>query len=350
MKKILIVDDGIEFDSILVRKKPFGGAEIAFVSLIEALAKLKKFKITVFNNCLNTGEINNVFWKKLDKNIYQEDFDILIVNRGDKFLNFKPSCKKRLFWIHNPAKYLLKYRYLSKLILNKFIIIFSSEYHLNTYPSWAPAKDRIIIPYGVENYFFSKKKNIRSIPKPNAIFTSNPLRGLDWLLEVWEKKIFPLVDGAKLNLYSGTSNYGSFGEKHFFKVKKILERAKELKKKGVSVHKPINRKQLFKKIKESRIFLYAGSDEETFCMSAAESQMLLTPGVVKNFGCMHDRIINGKTGYVCDTDEDFCKKSIKLLCDDKLWKQMHSNLSNYNHHFSWEEIAKKWEKVIDLNY
>ena len=100
MKKILIVDDGIEFDSILVRKRPFGGAEIAFVSMVEALAKLKKFKITVFNNCLNTGEVNNVFWKKLDKNIYQEDFDILIVNRGDKFffklqINHKP---KRIFF------------------------------------------------------------------------------------------------------------------------------------------------------------------------------------------------------------------------------------------------------------
>ena len=280
----------------------------------------------------------NVFWKKLDKNIYQEDFDILIVNRGDKFLNFKPSCKKRFFWIHNPAKYLLKYRYLSKLILNKFIIIFSSEYHLKTYPRWAPAKDRVIIPYGVENYFFAKKKNRRIAPKPNAIFTSNPLRGLDWLLEIWEKKILPNVNGAKLNLYSGTSNYGSFGKKHFFKV---------LKKKGVSIYKPIEREQLFKKIKESRIFLYAGSDEETFCMSAAESQMLSTPGVVKNFGCMHDRIINGKTGYVCDTDQDFYKKSIKLLSDDKLWERIHSNLINNNHHFSWEKIAKKWEKLID---
>ena len=39
MKKILFIDDGIEFDSITAREKSTGGAESAFVSLAEALAK-----------------------------------------------------------------------------------------------------------------------------------------------------------------------------------------------------------------------------------------------------------------------------------------------------------------------
>ena len=46
MKKIIFVDNGIQFDSVLVKQKPYGGAEIAFVSLVEALAKLK-YKIVV---------------------------------------------------------------------------------------------------------------------------------------------------------------------------------------------------------------------------------------------------------------------------------------------------------------
>ena len=39
MKKILFIDDGIEFDSITAREKSTGGAESAFVSLAEAFAK-----------------------------------------------------------------------------------------------------------------------------------------------------------------------------------------------------------------------------------------------------------------------------------------------------------------------
>ena len=145
MTKLLFVDDGIEFDSILLKKKAFGGAEFAFVSLVEELAKLN-YEVVVYNNCLNEVKINGVQWKKLNSRIFDEKFDVLIVNRGDKFLNFKKECKKRIFWIHNPAKYLLKYRYLSKLLFNKFKIVFSSNYHYSTYPKWAPALEKIVIP------------------------------------------------------------------------------------------------------------------------------------------------------------------------------------------------------------
>jgi len=123
MTKLLFVDNGIEFDSILLKKRPFGGAEVAFVSLVEALAKLN-YEVLVYNNCLNEGRINGVKWRKLDSRIFEEKFDVLIVNRGDKFLNFKKECKKRIFWIHNPAKYLRKHRYLTKLFFNKFNLAF----------------------------------------------------------------------------------------------------------------------------------------------------------------------------------------------------------------------------------
>ena len=141
MSRILFIDNGIEFDSKTLREKPYGGAEVAFVSLVENLAK-EGLDITVYNNCVNQGKINDVNWRKLNDDINSEKFDTLVVNRGDKYLNFRKECKKRIFWIHNPANYLLKYRYLSKLFFNKFEIIFSSKYHLNTYPWWAPAKKK----------------------------------------------------------------------------------------------------------------------------------------------------------------------------------------------------------------
>ena len=74
MTKLLFVDNGIEFDSILLKKRPFGGAEVAFVSLVEALAKLN-YEVFVYNNCLNEGQINGVEWKKLDSRIFEEKFD-----------------------------------------------------------------------------------------------------------------------------------------------------------------------------------------------------------------------------------------------------------------------------------
>ncbi len=231
MTKVLFIDDGVEFDSIMLREKPYGGAEVAFVSLVESLAKIG-YEIVVYNNCVNQGFINNVEWKKINKNIVSEKFDTLVVNRGDKYLNFRKECKNRIFWIHNPAKYLLKYRYLSKLFFNDFKIVFSSNYHLKTYPWWAPSQKRIVIPYGIDDKLF-KKKTRDKIPRKNAIFTSNPMRGLSWLLEKWEKSIFPNCENAKLIIFSGFQTYGTYGEKHYDQINNILSKAELLKEKGV---------------------------------------------------------------------------------------------------------------------
>lgn len=344
MKKLLFIDDGIEFDSETVRSKPSGGAENAFVSLVEALAE-RKFDVNVFNNCKNQGLINKVKWRKLDSKINDENFDTLIINRGDKFLNFKSECKRRIFWIHNPANYLLKYRYLKKLILNPAKIIFSSEYHLNTYPKWAPFKQKVIIPYGVDSFIIKKISHL-NLPKPNVIFTSNPQRGLQWLLDRWVYEIHPVVPEAKLFLFSGIETYGDFGKKNLSEILPIIERAKNLKKKGVFLKKPVKRGELLRFLKNSRLHLYEGSNDETFCMSIAESQVLGIPCVVKNFGCMNERIINNRSGFVCKSDKEFSQKAIKILTQDKCWLKMHQYMIKNNLHYSWKKIAEMWEKEI----
>ena len=171
MTKILFIDNGIEFDSVLFREKALGGAEVAFVSLVEELAKLD-LEVIVYNNCKNQGRVKNVEWRKLSEKVSKEKFDVLVVNRGDKYLNFRKECKKRFFWIHNPAKYLLKFRYLSKLFFNDFNVIFSSDYHKDTYPIWAPKVNKIVIPYGIDNNILKEEK--KKVPKSIAIFTCNP--------------------------------------------------------------------------------------------------------------------------------------------------------------------------------
>ena len=42
----------------------------------------------------------------------------------------------------------------------------------------------------------------------------------------------------QLNLFTGISTYGNFGEKHSRKTDKILNIAKSLKNKGINLHEP----------------------------------------------------------------------------------------------------------------
>lgn len=344
MKKIVFIDDGIEFDSSTRINQPTGGAENAFISLVESLAK-KNLSISVFNNCRNTGKLNGVNWQKLDKSISKHKFDVIVINRGDKFLNFRKNCTKRIFWIHNPAKYLIKYRYLSKLYFNPATIVFSGNYHLKTYPNWAPNKNKKVIPYGVDDFIFEAKEKLKNF-EPIAVFTSNPLRGLDWLLDLWEKDIYPNVPNATLKLFTGMQTYGVHGKKKDSMVFPILNRASSLKSKGVILNHPLPRNKLIKEIKKSRLFLYKGSFDETFCMSVAESQVLGIPSVVKDLGCMSERIIHGKTGFVTKNDKEFSNYAIKLLTENDSWLKMHDYMLKNNSHFSWDKIAEMWKKIL----
>ena len=119
-------------------------------------------KCCIYNNCLNEGRINGVEWRKLDSRIFEEKFDVLIVNRGDKFLNFKKECKKRIFWIHNPAKYLLKYRYLTKLFFNKFKIVFSSNFSFQLILGGLPLRKNLLFPMELIMKLFCKKIRLPS--------------------------------------------------------------------------------------------------------------------------------------------------------------------------------------------
>ena len=261
----------------------------------------------------------------------------------DRCYYFKEARSGTLSWINEKNPNIASTYFLPKqtrLALDKGLIPF--------YSIWGkkrrPALEKIVIPYGVKNELFLKKNKA---PKPISIFTSNPMRGLDWLLQQWEKNIFFHVPGARLNLFTGFETYGKFGLKHKNSVNKILSLVKNAKKNAVYLSPPISRNELKKQISKSRVLLYRGTNDETFCMAVAEAQVLGVPAVVCNFGSLKERIKNNHTGYVCENDEDFSLKTIKLLKDDKTWMRMHKSLIKNNNHENWMEVAKRWQKIID---
>ena len=54
------------------------------------------------------------------------------------------------------------------------------------------------------------------------------MRGLSWLLDMWEKNIYKNSNGAILEIFSGFETYGKFGKKHSRQISNILKKAKSL--------------------------------------------------------------------------------------------------------------------------
>jgi glycosyltransferase involved in cell wall biosynthesis len=345
---IVMVDDGISFDGKMKDEQPLGGAETAFAELAEALAA-RGHRVEAFCRCHAPLTWKGVRWTPLDacrSMGIPDSADLYIANRGYQLIGRCENARRRVFWIHNPADYLLKLRYQWPLLRYRPTIVFSGASHLSTYPNWAAGGPRTIIPLGITPLFLGAEKR-EDVPPPRAIFLSNPLRSLDWLLDVWAERIQPRVAGAELHVFAGSSIYGSLGAAKAQRMAPILEKTLQLADHGVVLRGPVAKSQLVEEIKQARAFLYRGDLGETFCYAAAEPQAMGLPGVVEDIACMRERVIDGETGFVVKGQAAFASAAITLLTDDDLWRRFHATSLERQGQWTWETAAARFEALMD---
>lgn len=343
MAHVVMTDDGIEFDGMSPARGPLGGAETAFLTAAEALAA-RGHRVELRNRCAAPLKHNGVDWAPLAHGV-PESCDLYIANRSDQLIGLAPRARRRAFWIHNPGRYLKKWRYVSALWRHRPVIVTSGRYHESTVPRWLPNGGRVSIPYAIPDAY-RHAAPLTEAPPPCAIFTSNPLRGLDWLLDQWETRIQPAHPHATLHLYCGPSVYGAVGEAKAAPMRALLSRADDLARKGVRLFAPLPRAELIEVLRQSRVMLYRGDENETFCMSVAEAQALGVPAVVQPLGSMAERVQNGVTGFVDAGAQDFARHAIALLGDDALWRQQHEAALRLQRGASADDVGQRFEALM----
>jgi hypothetical protein len=343
MASIVMTDDGIAFDGNSLDAGPLGGAETAFASLAVSLAR-RGHDVSVRNMCPAPMTRDGVAWAPLSDGV-PEGCDLYIANRSDKLLRLVPRARAAVFWIHNPARYLLKARYLWKLALRRMPIVFSGAWHANTYPRWAPDGGRVIIPYGISDTFRTAPAPA-TVPPPHAVFTSNPLRGLDWLLDVWQGGIRPRCPAAELHLYCGAATYGAHGAARADRMQPVLDRARAMAADGVVLREPVPKAALAAALGQARVLLYRGDPGETFCLAVGETQAAGVPAVVQDIGCVAERVVEGETGFVAANDADFADRAVALLSDEALWRRMSEAAIAKQRGWGWDQAAAAFEELI----
>jgi glycosyltransferase involved in cell wall biosynthesis len=344
MAEVVMADHGVAFDGRTAEAGPLGGAETAFVALAEALAA-RGHRVAVRNHCRAALRHKGVGWAPLDEGVPRE-CDLYIGNRGHRVIGLAPGARHRLFWLHNPARYLKKPRVLWPLLRYRPTLVVTGDYHAGTVPAWIPRGGLEIIPYGVLDNFRHAAR--REPPAARAIFTSNPLRGLDWLLDLWVARIAPQVPGAELHIYAGPAVYGGVagGTAHAGRMETVLARADALHAQGVRRHAPVGRDKLAELLAGTRAMLYRGDPGETFCLALAEAQAMGVPAVVQPLGSVVERVVDGKTGRIAVSDGEFAEAAVAVLRDDDLWRRWHQGALALQRGLSWDEVAARYEALI----
>jgi len=335
-----MVDQDSEFDGKTVKLHPLGGTESAFISLAEAFAKLGH-EVIAMSKISKSIRYKGVQWKPLDHNINK--CDLYIINRAPELSDKVPNNCKVLLWLHNPAKYLNKLKNFRRLILKDIKVICSGHYHYNTLPFWIKSRS-IIIPLGITDDLFSLKTTPNKAPPPEVIFTSNPERGLEWLIDLWMNKIIKEVPNAKLKIYAGAKTYGG---RHKNIIDNILSKIVNIKDSSIKIYEPVERNVLFSNIIKSRCMFYLGDPGETFCLSIAEAQALGLPCVVKPIGCLGERVKHKISGEVHINDDDFIRAAINILKNDEDWMFYRNNCLKFQRDLRWKNIAKEYIKILN---
>ncbi|CAA6604453.1 conserved hypothetical protein [Rhodospirillaceae bacterium LM-1] len=343
MARILMADDGIAFDGTTPEKGPLGGAESSFVNLAETLAA-RGHSVEVRNKCEGNIDHKGVAWRRIDQP-WPETVDLYVANRGDKMILRMPGARKTIFWTHNPATYMMKWRYLWKMAVKRPDIVFIGDYHATTYPAWAPSGKRVVIPYGIPEMFRSAEPS-KAVPPPRAVFTSNPLRSLDWLLDLWAGQIQPKVPNAELHVFSGAATYGSVGDSKASAMQKVLAQAQALKEKGVVLRGPVPKAQLVDEFRTARCLLYKGDINETFCLAVGEAQAMGVPAVVQPIGSVVERVVDGRTGHIAASDEAFADAAVRLLADEAHWRTLHDGALALQRRWGWSDAAQAFESLL----
>lgn len=345
MARIVMADDGIRFDGRTLEERPLGGAETSFIEMANALAA-RGHEVLVCNKCEAELVHRGVTWRPIERGL-PDSADLYIPNRGDKLIRQVPGARRVIFWIHNPAGYLLKWRYQWKLALRRPVIVFSGASHASTYPGWAMAGGREVVPYGLTDIFTHAAERAAP-PPPRAVFTSNPMRSLDWLLDIWESRINPAVPAAELHIFAGTATYGAAGDAKAARMTPVLDRAAALAGKGVVLRGPVPKAQLVQELAQARVQLYRGDIGETFCSAVAEAQAMGVPGVIEDIACMKERVRHGETGFVVKGAEPFAEAGIRLLTDDALWTAQHRACLALQRSWGWDQAAAEFERIAGL--
>ena len=343
MGLVVMTDDGIVFDGKTPETAPLGGAEGAFLTVAEALAA-RGHRVLVRNHCATPLQHKGVDWAPLETDV-PDACDLYIANRGLRLIGLAPRARRRLFWIHNPGSYLRKARYVRALWRHRPVIVTTGRYHARTVPWWMPSGGRAIIPYALADDFRHAMPRIDA-PPPRAIFTSNALRGLDWLLDLWERRIYPEMPEAELHLYSGPGVYGAVGDQKAAAMQAVLARADALVAKGVRRFAPLPRAGLIAALAEARVMLYRGDPGETFCLAVAEAQALGLPAVVQPIGSLPERVADGVTGFVAPDEAQFADRALALLRDDALWRQQHAAALRLQRGLGGDEVAEQFEALM----
>ncbi len=342
--KYIFIENSFNFTSSSLNLKAIDAAQKILINFVTELNK-KGHNVTVYNNIKKNVKENGIYWKKLSclekDNL---DTDILIVCNEESFIDLKVRASIKLYWLTSIIQEDQKNSILIKLLKNKFIIIHSSYSLISYLPKTYNYIPKIFFDIGVSDLFFQNNKY--DVASCKALVTAHPLRGLDWLIEIWVNIISLKLPWAEMHVYSQTLSKNKFIKNT--KINNLKLKIIKYKNNGIHVIKPLAEPEFLKNLINYKVHLNPSNNNSS--LSVLESQAAGIPVVSRKNSEIQNYIYHNETGFIADDANIFSKKVIDLLSDNSTFLRFRSNSKLNNRIKPWKEVIEKLETKIHENF
>ncbi len=266
----------------------------------------------------------------INKQIKKTKWDIIISSNDANIFNLTHSSRK-ILWLHNKLQIEKAYRkkQLIPILTNNIETVFVSEYLNRNTSRIYNFKKRLVIPNFLSPIFEKFKISKRIITKKNIfVWSVQREKGLNDIIRIWIKKIYPLNLNTELHVFL----------KHINK--------KKYKKFNIFFHGKVARNRLFNFYKKTNGMICLGYDE-TFCLNAVEAMQMGIPVFSLGKTALNELIVDNKNGFRFNKIDEIDKPIIRFLNFNYLKKKrIIKSSAVFASKFNSKKILKKWDNLI----
>ena len=287
--------------------------------------------------------------KELSLKIPQEllnKFQIISQGANIEYLNGK---KIRLMWFHNTPEQSHN-EHLKDDGWKKFHkMIFISHHQMEEYVReyQIPYSHCIVMKYALEPIELQEKPD----DKISLIYTSMPYRGLDILVNVFER-LCKDYDNLELKVYSSYDIFGSEEKQKQYKETQLhqrLERHPKIQNIGY-----VSNEELKKSLASSHIFAYPSMWEETFCLALLEAMSAGLLCVHSSLGALPETASNWTMMYPFNENakvhqEKFyknLKNAIEIVNQKETQEHLKQQKEYVDYFFNWDRRTQEWIELL----
>ncbi len=341
--RIIFIDNSTDLTSTSLNLKALDSMQKILINFSKELSN-KNHKVIIYNNTNHKKIEKGVVWKNIS-DLNHDIADILILVQDTDLLKYKIKAKVKFLLLHYKPPEDLDKDILVNLIKQKFCILYSNNYVISSLPDNYNYIPKLQLKIGVSKNYTEAKFNNSTYA--NAFVTTHPLKGLDWLIDLWIRYVHTKIPWAELHIYSKLLEQNK--PSNNIKIRNLKLTLDLNKNSGIFVKSPLPQKEFISQIAKYKLHLCPSLDNDLQYLSILESQACGIPVIARETGSIYDCIYNNETGYIVRDRLSFSRKIIQVLNDNKLFSTLRNNSKLNNHVISWKDAVTNFERKVNEN-